>query len=109
MKVSKDFWVNANSIACHLINRMPSSVLCGQIPYSILFLSQPLFPFPLKVYGCTCFVQDVRHHIYKLDLRSLKCIFSGYTQYQKGYCCFSSDLGKYLVSIDLSSFETTSC
>ncbi|XP_031744711.1 uncharacterized protein LOC101207712 isoform X1 [Cucumis sativus] len=36
MHVSKIFWVDAVSTACFLINRMPSSVLNGEIPYRVL-------------------------------------------------------------------------
>jgi len=37
MKVPKQFWADAVSTACFLINRMPSTVLAGNVPYSVLF------------------------------------------------------------------------
>ena len=48
MEVSKIFWAHPVSAACHLINRLPSPVLDGQVPYSLLFPSQSLFFFLLK-------------------------------------------------------------
>ena len=44
MTVPKPFWADAISTACFLINRMPSVVLNGDIPYSILFPSKSVFP-----------------------------------------------------------------
>ena len=40
--------------------------------------------------------------------KSLKCIFLSYSCLQKGYRCFSPDLKRYLVSADVTFFETTS-
>ncbi|CAH9092634.1 unnamed protein product [Cuscuta europaea] len=84
MGVPKPFWVDAVSTACYLINRMPSSVLNGQIPYSVLFPSHSLFSLVPRVFGCTCFVQDMRSQVSKLDPKSIKCVFLGYSWLQKG-------------------------
>jgi hypothetical protein len=47
-------------IACYLINRMPSSILDGVIPYNVLFPSAPLFPVSPKIFGCIYYVYDNR-------------------------------------------------
>nr|CAD1839614.1 unnamed protein product [Ananas comosus var. bracteatus] len=39
---------------------MPSSVLDGDIPYTILFPSKSLFSIEPRLFGSTCFVRDVR-------------------------------------------------
>ncbi|WMV57339.1 hypothetical protein MTR67_050724 [Solanum verrucosum] len=44
MKVPKQFWTDAISIACFLINRMPSSVVVG----NVLFPNTLLFPYEPK-------------------------------------------------------------
>ena len=59
MHVPKHFWADAVSIARFLINRMPSSVLNWAPPYHQLFPNNPLFPIKPKVFGCTCFIQNV--------------------------------------------------
>lgn len=107
MHVSKIFWVDAVSTACFLINRMPSSVLNGEIPYRVLFPTKHLFPIAPKIFGCVCFVRDVRPHHTKLDPKSLKCIFLGYSRVQKGYRCYCPTLKRYLVSPDVVFFEDT--
>nr|GEZ00012.1 polyprotein, putative [Tanacetum cinerariifolium] len=58
MTVPKPFWVDDVSMACFLINRMPSAVLGGNYPYSVLFPTKPLFPIDPKLVGSTCFIQD---------------------------------------------------
>ena len=93
------------STACFLINRMPSSVLNWDTPYHIIFPNKPLFPIEPQIFGCTCFVRDVRPRVSKLDHKSLKCIFLGYSQVQKGYRCYFPSLRRYLVSTDVKFFE----
>ena len=107
MNVPKHFWDDTVSIACFFINRMPSLVLNWATPYQQLFLNSSLFPIDPKVFGCTCFVRDVHPQVSKLDLKSLTCIFVGYSRVQKGYICYCPTLGHYFVSTDVTFFETT--
>ncbi|XP_031285404.1 uncharacterized protein LOC116144087 [Pistacia vera] len=60
MQVSKQFLADVVSTACFLINGMPSSILNGFTPYSVLFPSKPLFLIALKIFDNTCFVHDVQ-------------------------------------------------
>ncbi|KAJ9685291.1 hypothetical protein PVL29_017351 [Vitis rotundifolia] len=108
MKVSKQFWADAVSTACFLINRMPTAVLKGDIPYKVIHPQKSLFPIEPRIFGCTCYVRDTRPFVTKLDLKALKCVFVGYSRLQKGYRCFSADLNKYLVSTDVVFSEDTS-
>ena len=84
---------------------MPSPVLNWDTPYHILFLNKPLFLIEPQIFGCTYFVRDVRHQVSKLDHKSLKCIFLGYSRVQKGYRCCCPSLRRYLVSTDVKFFE----
>ena len=79
MHVLKTFWTNVVSTTCLFINRMSFSVLNGEIPYRVLFPTKNLFPIAPKIFGCVCFVRDVCPHHTKLDPKSLKCIFLGYS------------------------------
>ena len=81
MHVAKHFYADVVSTAFFFfINWMPSSVLIWDTPpYHILFINTPLFPIEPWIFGCTCFVQDVRLQVSKLDHKSLKCIFLGYS------------------------------
>ena len=41
----------------------------------------------------------------KLFAKATKCIFLGYSQLQKGYCCYSPDTHRYFLSADVTFFE----
>ena len=107
MHVPKHFWADAVSIACFLINRMPSSVLNWAPPYHQLFPNNPLFPIEPKFLGAHVLFEDVRPQVFKLDPKSLKCIFLGYSRVQKGYRCYCPPFRQYFVSIDVTFFEST--
>ncbi|RVX16304.1 Retrovirus-related Pol polyprotein from transposon RE1 [Vitis vinifera] len=96
------------STTCFLINRMPTVVLKGDIPYKVRHPQKSLFPIEPRIFGCTCYVRDTRPSVTKLDPKALKCVFLGYLRLQKGYRCFSTDLNKYLVSMDIVFSEDTS-
>ncbi|RVW90282.1 Retrovirus-related Pol polyprotein from transposon RE1 [Vitis vinifera] len=108
MKVPKQFWADAVSTACFLINRMPIVVLKGDIPYKVIHPQKSLFPIEPRIFGCTCYVRDTRPSLTKLDPKALKCVFLGYSRLQKGYRYFLTDLNKYLVSTDVVFSEDTS-
>ena len=107
MQVPKHFWADAVSTACFLINRMSSSVLSGETPFHVLFPNKTLFPIEPRIFGCTCFVRDVCPQVTRLDPKSLKCIFLGYSRVQKGYQYYCPSLNRYLVSADVIFLEHT--
>ena len=90
---------------CILINWMPSSVLNWDTSFQSPFPNKSLFPIKPRIFGCTCFVWDVRLHVPKLNPKSLECIFLGYSRVQKGYRCYCRSLRGYLVSADVSFLE----
>ena len=92
--VPKYFWGEAILTATYLINQMPSRVLKFQNPHQVLIQSFPHFKsftsdLPLKIFGCSAFVHIHHQNRTKLDPKSLKCIFLGYSSNQKGYKCYS--------------------
>ncbi|KAF3679896.1 hypothetical protein FXO38_02561 [Capsicum annuum] len=90
MKVPKQFWSDAVSSTCFLINRMPSTVLNGDIPYGVLFPNKPLFPLEPTVFRSRCYSHDV------------KCVLLGYFHlYEDYYQCCSPTLNRYVVSKDV--------
>ena len=93
--------------ACFLINRMPSIILNGQTPHSIIFPTASVFPLPPRVFGCLAFVHNLEKGIDKLTPRASRCIFLGYTRYQKGYRCYCPTRHRYLICADVTFFKST--
>ena len=63
---------------------MSSFVLNWVTLFQTLFPHKSFFPIEPQVFGCTCFVRDVRPHVSKLDPKSLKYIFLGYLKFRRG-------------------------
>lgn len=101
MRVPKSYWSNAILIAYHLINHMPSTVLGGQIPYTMLSPGAPLFHLHLKIFGCVGYVHILGPGSDKLDPRSIKCVFLGYSHTQKGCECYTPTLWRHFISADV--------
>ena len=59
------------------------------------------------MFGCTCFVRDVRLYVSKLNPKSLKCICLDYSRVQKGNRYYCPTLRRYFVSTNVTFFETT--
>ena len=103
-------WCKMVSIACYLINRLPTSTLKFKTPTELLqqlySMSRSLSSLPPKVFGCVAFVHDKNHHKSKLDPRSLKHLFLSYSPIQKEYKCFHPPIRKYFVTMEVTFFET---
>ena len=77
MSVLKYLWSDVVLSAGHLINRIPSFALDGQIPFSFLYSKKSVFSITLRVFGCTYFVQDLSPALDKFSPRSIQCVFVG--------------------------------
>lgn len=80
------YWHLAFDIAVYLINRMPSSVTNDLSPYQLVFHQPPDYSF-LGTYDCLCFPLLRPYNKHKMDYRSSRCIFLGYSPSHTGYRC----------------------
>jgi hypothetical protein len=108
MHVPKHFCSDDVLTANYLINQMPSSVLDGASPHSLLYSSSPSFALPLKVFGCVCYVHNLSPEYDKLDSRSTKCVFLGYSTTHKGYRCSNLVLRRYFTRANVTFVESLS-
>lgn len=104
--VPKRFWGDAILTAAYLINRMPTPVLHGKSPFSILFPKGTPFSLAPRIFGCVAYVHDHRPQLTKLDPRAIRCVFLGYSRVQKGYRCYSPSLHRYFTSADVTFHES---
>ena len=109
--VPKKFWGEAVLTATYLINRLPSRVLKLKSPLDVFLSIYPnchlVTKIPFKLFGCTAFVHVYPQNRGKLDARSTRCIFLGYSTSKKGYKCFCPTTQKFFHSMDVTFFENT--
>ncbi|KAG8472686.1 hypothetical protein CXB51_034612 [Gossypium anomalum] len=111
--VPKYLWGKALLTATYLINRMPSKVLKFQTPQSIFLQHFPHFKpissiLPLKIFGCTVFIQNIAPNKSKLDPKSLKCVLVGYSSLKKGYKCYHPPSKRFFTTMDITFYEQDS-
>jgi hypothetical protein len=66
VELGKEFWVEAVSIACYLVNRSPSSALGDKTPQEVWTGKEPSFTH-LKVFGYNAYVHIPKENMSKLD------------------------------------------
>ena len=96
----KTFGDEAVTTTSFLINRMPTPHLGNQSPFELLFKQVHDYNF-FKTFGCLCYPHLRAYTSHKLDYRSEKCVFLGYSSMHLGYHCLSLLIGKIYISRDV--------
>jgi hypothetical protein len=78
------FWADAVLCAVYATNMIPSHALGKNTPYEMWY-GCLLSVRHLRVFGSTCYALIPKEKIKKLDERSQKCIFLGYSNTTKAY------------------------
>jgi histone deacetylase 1/2 len=86
------FWDEAFSTAIFLINRLPSRVIDGDTPLFHLLGSQPDYT-PLRTFGFACWPNLRPYNVKKVQFRSKRCVFLGYSNLHKGFKCLDPSKG----------------
>lgn len=104
-KMPLKYWWDAFEASVYLINRLPSSTIEYMFPFLKLYNTAPNYKF-LKVFGCACFLHMRPYNSFKLQFRSTKCIFLGYSAHHKGYKCLHPSGRVYIAdSVDFNECE----
>ena len=80
------FWFDVFVSVVFLINCLPTQTLNHKSPFECLFQKVPDYTF-LKVFGCACYPFLGLYNTHKLQFRTSKCLFLGYSPAHKGYRC----------------------
>ncbi|KAF8051082.1 hypothetical protein N665_1804s0001 [Sinapis alba] len=91
--------------ACYLINRIPTRILQDQSPYEVLNKTRPTIDH-MRVFGCLCFVLIPGEQRNKLEAKSTRAMFIGYSPHQKGYKCYVPETRRVLISRDVKFVES---
>ena len=98
------FWGEAINTANYLLNLRPSKSINNKIPYEI-WTGQEVNYDHLKIFGCICFVHIPRVFRNKLEPKSKKYLFMGYSENYKGYKVYDPEREKIFVSQDVVFYE----
>ncbi|KAI3779341.1 hypothetical protein L2E82_09042 [Cichorium intybus] len=78
------FWAEAISTTCFTQNRSYIHKRFHITPYKVLNRRKPNVKF-LHIFGCGCFILNLKDHLTKFDDKSEEGIFLGYSQDSKAY------------------------
>lgn len=78
---------------------MSSKVISNTSPFEKLFHKKPDYS-ALRVFGCLCFLFTRRYNKHKLQFRSIKATFLGYSSSHKRYKALLPD-GKLIITRDI--------
>ena len=100
------FWAEAVATSVYLRNISPTKAVMNQTPYEAWHNVKPLVSH-LKVFGCIAYalVKSSRH---KLENKSEKCVFLGYSLKSKAYRLYNPISGKIIISRDVLFNESAS-
>jgi hypothetical protein len=91
------YWDEAFLTAAYLINYLPSPITQHKSPIDILYHKSPDYKF-LKTFGCACWPHLRPYNSHKLDFRSKRCIFLGYSLNHKGYRCLDPTTNRIYIA-----------
>ncbi|KAK5773310.1 hypothetical protein PVK06_049616 [Gossypium arboreum] len=103
-RLGKEFWAEAVTYACHLINRLPSAAINGKTPMEMWTGKSATDYDSLHVFGSIAY-----YHVKesKLDPRAKKALFLGITDGVKGYRLWCPDTRKIIFSRYVTFDELT--
>ena len=105
-ELPKSFWAEALATAAYLRNRSPTKSVEGKTPYEALYGEKPKVGH-LRVFGCTAYPHIPKDERRKLDAKTRKCIFLGYSSNRKGYRLYDQCIRRVIHSRDVRFNEST--
>lgn len=98
------FWAEAVATAAYIVNRSPTCALSDVTPYEVWTGKKPNLSH-MKIFGCPAMVLIPKEKRTKLDVKSRKLIFVGYSDSTKGYRFIDPETKKGLISRDVVFLE----
>jgi histone deacetylase 1/2 len=83
-----------------LINCVPSKTIHHDTPYECLYGTSPDYTF-LRSFGCVVWPNLRPYNSKKLEFRSKRCVFLGYSNLHKGFKCLEPSTGRVYISHDV--------
>lgn len=98
--LNMNLWAEAINTAVYVINRSGTSTVKGKTPYCLWFNKESNFS-DFKVFGSDVYIHVPKQLRHKLDAKSTKGIFVGYSEETKGYRISNTAKNKIEVASDV--------
>ncbi|MCO5579260.1 hypothetical protein L7F22_033114 [Adiantum nelumboides] len=105
--LSNCYWAEAINTAWYLMNQSPTKILKGITPYEAFHKVKPKVHH-VRVFGCLAFTHVPDEKRKKLDDKSRKCIFVGYSDVSKAYKLYDPIKKESFISRDVIFDENVS-
>ena len=105
--LSNDFWAEAIACAAYILNRSPTKSVKNTIPQEA-WNGKKHNVSHLRVFGCVAYSLVPAELRRKLDDKSEKCIFIGYSEESKAYRLYNPISKKLIISRDVRFEEEAS-
>lgn len=102
--LSKTFWAEAAKTTVYLLNRVPTATLDGVTPQEAWSGNKPCISH-LRVFECKASMHIPKKQRTKLDMKSKKLIFLGYTDEALGYRLMDPRTRRVYTSRDIEFIE----
>jgi len=93
--LSKNFWAEALTYACYLVNMLPSSTIGGRTPLEVWSGKSAQDYDSLRVFGCPAYYLVKED---KLDPKVKKGVFIGFKKEVKGYKIWDPKEKKFVLT-----------
>lgn len=102
--LKKELWSEGLMAAVYVINRSPTSALNDKTPYECWFGHKPDVS-DLRVFGCEAYALIPKQKRKKLDYKSVKCRFVGYSK--TGYRLWDEENEQLIIARDVKFNEAS--
>ena len=82
------FWCEAINTACYVQNRVLMRPFLNKTPYE--WKNPQNFIF--RVFGCKCYILNMKDHLHKFDCKADEGVFLGYSTRSKAYTSQQGDV-----------------
>ena len=97
--LGNEFWVEAVHTSIYILNRCPTKAVLNLTPKEVWLGHKPSVSH-MKVFGCIAYAHVPKEKRRKLDDKSVKCIFIGYSIETRSYRLFDCQEKKVIIRRD---------
>ena len=72
------FWCETINTACYVQNRVLMRPFFNKTPYELWNGKTPKISY-FRVFGCKCYILNMKDHLYKFDCKANEGVFLGYS------------------------------